>query len=259
MNEDTSVSQPIDETEEIEPTNEVAQEEQVTVEEVDDSVVAAPAEEPEEAEGEEAPVNETPQPSRRENLRIQQLIQKMKQAPQEQAPKINQGLDYRSTLDADDEVYNKLESDRQAYGNNLYQEGLEQAKSIQFHTRLEIDAPKIASKYKQFDTESPEFNPAVANAVNEWYLATAGYDANTNRVQNANVRYADFVEGIMEMVDEIAGQKVQKTTKNIAKQAAKTGVRPDGSKAKRMNLDQAPQNMTDEELAAAISRFMPSN
>lgn len=256
MDNDTSVSQPIDENEELEPTSEVVEQELETVEEVDDSVTT---EEPEEAEGEEAPVEETPQPSRRENLRIQQLIQKMKQAPQQQEQPKAQGIDYRTALDADDEVYSRLESDRETFGAQQYQQGIKQAESIQFHTRLEIDAPKIASKYKQFDTESPEFNPAVANAVNEWYLATAGFDPNTNQVQNANVRYADFVEGIMEMADEIAGQKVQKATKNIAKQAAKTGVRPDGSRAKRMNLDQAPQNMTDEELAAAISRFMPSN
>lgn len=130
--------------------------------------------------------------------------------------------------------------------------------SIQFHTRLEIDAPRVASKFKQLDKDSSEFNPAVANAINEWYLATAGYNPQTNQVGNANVRYADFVEGIMEMADEIAGQKVQSTTKNIAKQAATTGIRPDGSKAKRLNLNQAPQDMTDEELALAIKRMMPS-
>lgn len=250
--DDESSSQPIDEIEELDqPTSEVTEEVDESVEEVEI--------EPEEAVEEEAQVDEPPQPSRRENLRIQQLIEKMRTQPQAQpAPQRNDGLDYRTALDADDEVINKLETDRQSYGQNQYSEGIRQAESIQFHTRLEIDAPRVASKFKQLDKDSSEFNPAVANAINEWYLATAGYNPQTNQVSNANVRYADFVEGIMEMADEIAGQKVQSTTKNIAKQAATTGIRPDGSKAKRLNLNQAPQDMTDEELALAIKRMMPS-
>lgn len=254
--DDTSTSQTIDEVEELAQTSEAVEAVDETVEEVED-VVAAPAEaEPEETVEEEVE-NDTPQPSRRENLRIQQLIERMKQTPQTQSPQA-QGLDYRTELNADDEIYQKLEQDRQSYGNNLYQEGIKRAESIQFHTRLEIDAPKIASKYKQLDQTSPEFNPAVANAINEWYLSTAGYDPKNDVVQNANVRYADFVEGIMEMADEIAGQKVQSATKNIAKQAATTGIRPDGSKTKRLNLDQAPQDMTDEELNAVISQMLPT-
>lgn len=197
--------------------------------------------------------------SRRENLRIQKLIQKLreKDAPAPKPQNTHQGLDYRQTLDADDEVYKQLESDRQKYGENLYNQGLEQAKSIQFHTRLEIDAPKVMSKYPQFNPESEKFNPVAANAINEWYLANVGFNPQTGSVKNADVRYAEFVDGIMELADEMAGHKVATTTKNIAKQAASTGIRPNGSTAKSLNLNQAPEAMSDDELEALISAAIP--
>ena len=177
----------------------------------------------------------------------------MKQAEPQQQQQA-QGLDYGTALDADPEVVQQLEADRQSYGQNQYNQGLEQAKSIQFHTRLEIDAPRVEAKYPQLDKESPKFNPAVADAINQWYLATAGYNPQTNSVQNSDVRYSDFVEGIMELSDEMAGQKNVATAKNIAKQAATTGIRPDGSKSKSMNLNQAPDKMTDDELDAIINQ-----
>lgn len=210
----------------------------------------------EEAEGEEAEEEER-KPSRRESLRIQALVSKLKQ--KEEAPeRRNDGLNYKTALDADDETLTKLEEDRTGYGDRRYNEGLEQAKSIQFHTRLEIDAPKVEAKYPVLDKESPKFNPAVADAINSWYLATTGFDAKTNRVANADIRYKDFVEGIMELSDEMAGEKVATTKKNIAKQAATTGLRPSGGTAKRLNLNQTPGAMSDEELKAVIAQSIPS-
>lgn len=84
-----------------------------------------------------------------------------------------------------------------------------------------------------------------------------GYDPETDTVKNPNIRYADYIEAQMELAEAIAGEKNQKTAQNIAKQAATTGLRPDGSKAKGMNLNQSPDQMTDEELAAAIAATLP--
>lgn len=219
-------------------------------EEVDDSDKTE-----EETETESEPEKK---PSRRESLRIQQLIDKLREKEKPAAPeKTDQGLDYRKHLEADDEVIKQLESDRRKYGESQYNQGLEQAKSIQFHTRLELDAPRVHSKYPQFNPESEEFNPVAANAINEWYLATVGFDSDKGTVANAKVRYAEFVEGIMELADEMAGQKVATTTKNIAKQVASTGLRPDGSSAKRLNLNQAPETMSDEELDTIIKASIP--
>lgn len=231
---------------------------------VEEPKIEESEEEPEEPEVEEAPEEEpeiekapdAEQPSRRRDLRIKQLVEKLHQKETVEVPK-GKGLNYRDALEADDETIQQLEKDRQDYGSNLYQQGLQQVKTIQFHTRLEMDAPKIETKYPQFDKDSDQFNPAVAGAINDWYLATVGYDAKTDTVANANVRYADFVEGIMELADEMAGEKTSRTTKNIAKQAANLGLRPDGSTAKRMNLNQNPEAMSDEELDAIIAQAMP--
>lgn len=231
-----------------EPTTPEVVEEQVEAEEAPEEVEAAPAEE--EAQ-EEAPQ----QPSRRENLRIQQVLERLKQQPQ--APEVPQatGLDYGTALDADPEVIKQLQDDRQAASQTAYTQGLEQAKSIQFHTRLEIDAPRVEGKYAQLNPDDKEnFNPALANAVNTWYLQTSGYDQNSDTVANPSIRYADFVDGIMELGEVIGSQKAQKTVQNVAKQAAQTGLRPDGSSAKRLDLNKSPGAMSDEELDAFLKQ-----
>ena len=231
-----------------EPTTPEVVEEQVEAEEAPEEVEAAPAEE---VAQEEAPQ----QPSRRENLRIQQVLERLKQQPQ--APEVPQatGLDYGTALDADPEVIKQLQDDRQAASQTAYTQGLEQAKSIQFHTRLEIDAPRVESKYAQLNPDDPEnFDKALANAVNTWYLQTSGYDQNTDTVANPNIRYADFVDGIMELGEVIGSRKAQKTVQNVAKQAAQTGLRPDGSSAKRLDLNKSPGAMSDEELDAFLKQ-----
>lgn len=203
-----------------------------------------------EDEPEEKPV------SRRESLRIQQVIERAKQGAYgpKPEPKSSSGLNYSTELEADAETLKRLEDDRKAYGKSLYEEGLRRADSLQFRTRLEIDAPRVEAKYPQLDKSSPDFHPSLANALNTMYLSAVGYDEKNDTVQNANVRYADYIESMMELADEIAGQKTAKTQKNIARQAANTGLRPDGSSSKRMNLNQSPEKMTDDELKAVIAQ-----
>ena len=213
-------------------------------------------EEEQEEEQQEEEEEETRKPSRREQLRIAQVLEKLKQQPQRpETPKT--GVDYRELIDADEEVYQQLDEKTRSYGQDLYTQGLKQAESIQFHTRLEIDAPKVEAKYPQLNKDSDEFNPAVAAAINNMYLSAVGYDPQTGHVQNSGVRYAEYIDSFMELVDATAGEKVQRTSKNIAKQAATTGLRPDGSSAKRLNLNQAPEAMSDEELDAIIAATLP--
>lgn len=219
---------------------------------------------PEEAPQEEAPQGEEKPPSRRETLRIQSLLKKYG-PPQErvQAPR-QEVLDYQEALDADPEVIKRLEDDRNAAGQQQYNAGLEQAKSIQFHTRLEIDAPKVESKYEFLNVENKEkFHPALAEGINNLYLKFAGYDPGDPQrgvpesVQNPDIRYSDTVEMIMELADEIAVTRNTQTVKNLAKQAATTGLRPDGSSAKRLDLNKQPSDMSLEELYAAIGQRPP--
>lgn len=205
---------------------------------------------------------EAPAPSRREQLRIHQLLAKYGQ-PGERQPAPSQGMDYTKTIDADPEVIQQLEADRQTSGQAQYNAGLRQAEYLNWHTSLKIDAPKVESEFPILNPKSTEFNPAVAAAINGWYTNMAGFNPGDSQrgippsVNNPNIEYADFVGGFMELVQETAGQRNAQTVKNVAKQAAATGLRPDGSSAKRLNLNQAPENMTIEELYASIGQTAP--
>lgn len=205
---------------------------------------------------------ETPneEPSRREQLRIQQLLKKY--GPPQERPAPSQrpdALNYQEALDADPEVIQRLEADRQATGQSQYNEGLKRAEYLNWNTSLKIDAPQVESKYPVLDPKSPEFHPAAADAINQWYLNMSGFDNTTQTVNNPNIGYADFVEGFMELVQETAGQKNAQTVKNVAKQAASTGLRPDGSSAKRLDLSKDPSAMSLDELYASLGQKRPKN
>jgi hypothetical protein len=259
---DKLIEQPQQEAEVAPESNEeeLPQEETKTPEEVQEELP-----EPEEQLLEEEQEEQKP-PSRREQLRIQNLLRKYpdleERATQQQyshheQPR-TQALDYKQELEADDEVYQRLEQDRQAYGNTLYQQGQaeaqlrvqQQADYIRWETRLMIDNPKVEKEYPMLDKNSEEFHPAVADALNTQYLRHVGFDPRTNTVSNPNVSYAEFVEANMELVEEIANVRNQRTVQNIAKQTATTGLRPDGGTAKRLDLNKPVGVMSDEELAA---------
>lgn len=203
---------------------------------------------PEEPEvPEEAPVAEE-KPSRREQLRVKDLLRKypdLAKAPEAKVP------DFRDKVEADEDTQKILEETARDYGQTQYNQGLEQAKSIQFHTRLEIDAPRIEAKYPQLDKNSEQFDADAADDINSMYLELVGYDAQTDTVKNPNIRYGDFVDAQMGLVNRLATERVAKSSKNLAKQVAATGLRPDGSSAKGLDLSKAPKDMTDEELKEA--------
>lgn len=191
---------------------------------------------------------EAPKPSRREQLRIQQLLAKMKGEDDEEAtpPK-------KSRKTPDENVFDDDNDD-----DGRYRQDIEDVYRFnKFETRLEVDAPRVEAKYPQLDKTSDDFNPALADAINRMFLSSVGYNEKTRSVRSADIRYTDFVESIMELGDEIAGQKVEKSTTNLKKQVAKTGLRPGGGSAKRLNLNKAPSEMTDEELEAVISQAIP--
>lgn len=219
-------------------------------------------EDPDQPEQPEDPIQqEQPQMSRRKAKRLEKLeglVQHLRGTPQQQQQQRNaQGVDYRKLIDADEQVYQQLDQVTQNFGQTQYQAGLQQANSIQFHTRLEIDAPRVENKYEQFNRSSPEFNPSLASAVNEFYLGMVGYDQQTGAVQNPNLRYESFVDALAELGEAMFSTKTTQSTQNIARQAANAGLRPDGSSAKPLNLNKAPEEMTDEELRAAAKASMP--
>jgi len=220
----------------------------------------------EDESAEEQPeVKEERPPSRRETLRIQQILAKRAENQQFapiQPQRTTQPLNYQEALDADPETIKQLEADRAQLGQMQYNQGLEQAKTIQFHTRLELDAPKIESKYKFLDARDKDnFDPVRAEAINNLYLDTVGYRPGDmsrgipESVANPDIRYADFVEAQMEFAEALMSEQRVRTTQNVARQAANTGLRPDGSSAKRLNLNQPIENMSDDELEAYGNRL----
>jgi hypothetical protein len=227
-------------------------------EQLEETPEEEPKEEPPaEEEGEEqAP----PQMSKRKAERLSKLENLVSKLKGDEAPvpvPKPQGLDYKEVLNADEDTIAQFEADRLATAEASFNQGREQSRSIQFHTRLELDAPKVEAKYPIFDKESSDFKPETADAINRWYLTSVGYNAEKDTVSNTNVRYADFVDGIMELADSMAGSKVETTKKNIASQAANTALRPDGSTTK-MNLNKLPQDMSDEELKAVMPSVLRS-
>lgn len=210
------------------------------------------------AEAEQQPeVESSEKPKRPENLRLQQVLSKLQtqnESPSEGGQQ--SGLNYRDFINADDEIYQKLEEDRQNSTKSAYDEGIARAEAIEWKTNLRIDAPNVERKYPILDKNSSEFYPAVADTLNTLYLQSSGYDSKTGTVKNPSVSYSDFVESHVELATVIAESLTRQNTENITKQAAQTGIRPDGSSTK-MNLDKAPEDMTNEELNAKIAQLMP--
>lgn len=217
-------------------------------------------------------------PSPRRDKRIQALIAKMKRTTQQPAPAPAQPstppaevkpIDFRALIDAPDEVYATLERAAEEYGKSLQtaQPAPQQQQNqsignptdtLRWEMGVKIDTPQVLAKYEQLNPESPKFDAVVADALNMEYLHTVGFDEKTGLVANPNISYAEYVEARFELANLLAQERVQTTTKEIAKQAASTGLRPDGSQSKKLNLNQAPENMTDEELDAIIGQSIPS-
>lgn len=218
--------------------------------------------EPEEVEEpevpEEEPEEEEKPPSRREQLRIKDVLERRAQAQRPSPSPKASGIDYREALDADPEVIKQLEDDRNSAVAAAMEQNRAELNTVRWENMLNIDAPQVESKYPILDKNSPDFHPALADAINQMYLSATGFDPDNGTVSNANLRYRDYVESIFELGDEIGATRTADTRKNITKQASQTGLRPDGSQGKRLNLNKAPEAMTDAELDAIIAQAIPS-
>lgn len=211
------------------------------------------SEEQSEEEAEERPV------SRREQLRIQQLLAKLKEEKDEDEQPTQRRTRTEEDPTEQPEQPDKRRNNWDEFGQRMYNEGLQRAQAIQFHTRLEIDAPRIEAKFPQLDKDSEEFNPVLADALNKGYLTMVGYNPKTDTVKNSDIRYADYIEAQFELASEIASTRVAEETKSVRRQAAQTGLRPDGSEpVKRLNLNKPASQMTDEELKAKIKQLNPN-
>lgn len=201
--------------------------------------------------------------SRRQELRLERLMSRIKGDEPTGKPSVEEALDYAEELEADDETLKRLKDDRDRVATENYNRGMEQSKVIQFHTRLEIDTPRVENKYPQLNSESEDFNPNLTTTINRMFLLHVGYNPGDpekgipESVANPGIRYGEYVDGIYELAKEMAGEQTAQTAKNLSGQASKTALRPDGSSAKKLDLTKAPQDMSKEELAAAIKATVP--
>jgi len=203
------------------------------------------------------------QKKRLDQLKLDKVLERVRGHEPKSRGSSEDGLDYEELFDADEATIKKLKEDRDSVADKNFQRGLDLAKNTRFFTQLDIDTPRVETKYSQLNKESDDFNPALTATINRMYLAHVGYDpgdANkgvSESVVNPGIRYFEYVDGIFELASEMAGEKVTQSAKNISRQASNTGIRPDGSSAKGMDLSKAPQDMSDEELEAAIKASMP--
>lgn len=185
-----------------------------------------------------------------EELKLNKILDRVTKGSEKPSKKSSEDykpLDYEASLDADKDIIEKLKKDRDEYGRRQSNEALEEIESAQFRMRLEIDAPKVAQRHKFLDNEDPNnFDPAAADAINRMYLTTVGFNPETGKVQNPSLRYAEFVDAFVELVDKTAQAKTIKARQNITKQAARTGLRPSGK-------DSGPVKISSPEDISKIS------
>lgn len=253
----TPTEEPIEEPK-LEETPVEVPEEQPKEEPVQTEDPAPAEEEPAEPEPEAPEETEAPPMSRREQLRVQDLLKKY---PNLNQPSTVQTPNFRDKVQADEDTYKVLEDTTQDFGRNLLEEATARSNYNTWHRFLSLDDKAISAAHPELDKNNQEkFHPALADAINRKYLQQVGFNPGDPTqgippsVQNPSISYADFVEAELEYAKEMASMLAEDSRRNIAKQAANTGIRPDASTPKRLNLNKPPEQMTDEELKAAIAQ-----
>jgi hypothetical protein len=221
--DEEAVSQTQDDT--LEQLDQSASEEHLNEEQVEETSENTEEESTDEETEEEADLSPRQQKrvdqieDKAKELKLNKILDRIQSAPRPYQQ--NETLDYRSAIEADDTVYQTLEQDRSQYGDARYNEGLELVKAMEFRTNIKLDLPLVKEKLDKLD-------PADAEAIDKEYLMYTGYNPETGFVKNPEIGYADFVEAQIERAERLASNLHVASQKNIAKQAAKTGVRPDG-------------------------------
>lgn len=139
----------------------------------------------------------------------------------------------------------QLANDRRQYGQHNFNEGVRQGAAFyeaeRFADRLDIDIDRVLSKRDDIDDVTEKL-------LVESYLDKVGAREQNGRIviANPNLRFRDFAESKLKEIDDLVQMKVSQSTKNIASQAANTGVRPNGTTQNSMT------NMSDMELVEKL-------
>lgn len=186
------------------------------------------------------------EPSQRAQRRIAQLTKQLATAGSD-----GEARKPYKPLDIKDGEYDpkELQQDRERYGEDRFAEGRDESrnelKQELFVTNLKIDGASVAREYPMLDERSDDFDPDLASHINELFLATVGW--NGKSVRNPNVSYYDYVAAFMDVVDRAATSRNADTATNVARQASRTGIRPNAQR-RRSTVVRTPSdiaNMSD--------------
>lgn len=148
----------------------------------------------------------------------------------------------------------QLEKDRQTYGKTQYEQGIKEAqqyidplKQQMWADRLEIDGERVKKDWPIMDEGSTEFDPDFTGEINQKFLNFIGYRQDKDgrvTIERQNVRYSDFVKAERQNIERYASRLNENSTKNIVKQAANTGMRPNGQprSTSHKNVDTSDPN-----------------
>jgi hypothetical protein len=174
------------------------------------------------------------------------------QRPQPDKPYQPVNLD---DMEYDPETLQLLKQDRERIAKDAYSQGAGERQALvqeRFMDRFEVDADRVTAKYPTMDETSEDFDPDLAAGINEQYLALVGYEQRPDGsavFHNPIIRYRDYVDSQMALIERAATSRNADTAQNVAKQASRTGPRPSGG-AKRGAVDLSPigiRKMTPEE------------
>jgi len=141
-------------------------------------------------------------------------------------------LDYKETIEADEEVINQLSKDREQYATSLQEQTNERITTELWKRDIKTDLALVKDKLDKLD-------PSDARAIDKEYLLYSGYDQERGRVANPTISYAEFVEAQIERAERLASNLNIRTQQNVAKQAAQTGLRPTGGASKATKISSA--------------------
>lgn len=139
----------------------------------------------------------------------------------------------------------QLINDRRQYGQHTFNEGVRQGAAFyeaeRFADRLETDIDRVMSTRDDIDDVTEKL-------LVESYLDKVGAKEQNGRIiiGNPNLRFREFAEAKLKEIDDLVQVKLSQSTKNIASQAANTGVRPNGTTQNSMS------NMSDMELVEKL-------
>lgn len=130
----------------------------------------------------------------------------------------------------------QLEEDRSAYGKSQFTQGVQTAQEYitpvrleMWADRLETDADRVKQEWSVLDEDSKDFDSEFANEINQKFLNFIGYRKDNNgnvTVERQGIRYRDFVKAERQNIERYASRLNENSTRNIVKQAANTGMRP---------------------------------